>query len=80
MSEQRGPWYLLTGLVIGVALGLLIAYVIYPVEYTDTAPFSLRTDAKETLRGLIAQAYMADGDLARRVPAWPCCRTLTPCK
>ncbi len=65
MSERHGPWYLFTGVVIGVALGLLIAWVIYPVEYTDTAPFSLRSDAKETLRGLIAQAYMADGDLAR---------------
>jgi hypothetical protein len=65
MSERRGPWYLFTGLVIGVALGLLAVWVVYPVEYTDTAPFSLSSDAKETLRGLIAQAYMADGDLAR---------------
>ena len=65
MSERRGPWYLFTGLVIGVALGLLAAWVISPVQYTDTAPFSLRSDAKEVFRGLIAQAYLADGDLAR---------------
>jgi hypothetical protein len=65
MSERRGPWYLFTGVVIGVALGLLVAWVLSPVQYIDTAPYSLRSDAKETMRGLIAQAYMADGDLAR---------------
>jgi hypothetical protein len=65
LNERRGPWYLFTGVVIGIALGLLVAWVIYPVEYIDTAPFSLRSDAKEAFRGLVAQAYMADGDLAR---------------
>jgi len=65
MSEQRGPWYLFTGVVIGVVLGLLIAYGLSPVQYIDTAPVSLRSDAKEVFRGLIAQAYLADGDLAR---------------
>jgi hypothetical protein len=65
MSERRGPWYLFTGVLIGVALGLLIAYGLSPVQYIDTAPVSLRSDAKEVFRGLIAQAYMADGDLER---------------
>ena len=68
MNERRGPWYLFTGLLIGVALGLLIAYVISPVEYIDTAPYSLRSDAKENMRGLIALAYKADGDLGRARP------------
>jgi len=65
MNERRGPWYLFTGVLIGVAIGLLIAYVISPVEYIDTAPSSLRSDVKENMRGLIALAYKADGDLAR---------------
>jgi hypothetical protein len=65
MNERRGPWYLFTGVLIGVALGLLVAYVFSPVEYIDTAPYSLRSDAKENMRGLIALAYKADGDLAR---------------
>jgi hypothetical protein len=65
MNERRGPWYLFTGVVIGVVIGLLIAYVISPVEYIDTAPYSMRSDAKENMRGLIALAYKADGDLAR---------------
>jgi len=65
MNERHGPWYLFTGVVIGVALGLLIAWVISPVEYIDTAPYSMRSDAKDAFRGLIAQAYLEDGDLAR---------------
>jgi len=65
MSEERGPWYLLTGLALGVALGLLYAWVIQPVEYTNTAPASLRADFKDQYRALIAAAYLANGDLVR---------------
>lgn len=65
MNNERGPWYLLTGLVLGAALGLLYAWVIQPVEYTDTAPASLRADFKDQYRALIAAAYQANGDLVR---------------
>lgn len=59
------PWYLLTGLIIGLALGILIAWVIFPVQYVNTAPASLREDFQEQYRALIAAAYLATGDLAR---------------
>jgi len=65
MSDQRGPWYLLTGLVIGAVLGVLYAWGVQPVKYTNTTPASLRTDFKDQYRALIASAYMADGDLVR---------------
>lgn len=65
MNEKRGPWYLLTGLVIGAALGLLYAWVVRPVQYTNTAPDSLRTDYKDQYRAVIAAAYLANGDLLR---------------
>jgi hypothetical protein len=64
-EPRRGPWYLLTGLLIGLALGLLVAWVISPVEYVDTAPASLRADFKEGYRSMIASAYLATGDLGR---------------
>jgi hypothetical protein len=64
-SESRGPWYLLTGLVIGIALGLLYAWVFQPVQYTDTGPASLRSDFKDQYRALIAAAYLGNGDLLR---------------
>jgi hypothetical protein len=63
MNDRRGPWYLLTGLVIGLALGLVYAWVIRPVQFTNTFPSTLRADYKDRYRALIAAAYMADGNL-----------------
>jgi hypothetical protein len=63
--EERGSWYLLTGLVIGIVLGLLYAWIISPIEYVDTTPNTLRSDYKDTYRLSIALAYQANGDLAR---------------
>lgn len=65
MNEERGPWYLLTGLLIGIALGLAYAWSIQPVEYVDTSPASLRPEFKDRFRALIASAYVANGDLVR---------------
>lgn len=65
MKENRGPWYLLTGLVIGAVLGLLYAWVVRPVQYTNTAPNSLQAEYKDQYRAVIAAAYLANGDLLR---------------
>ena len=64
-KEQRGPWYLLTGLVIGLILGVVYSWVFQPLEYVDTSPDSLREDFKDHYRALIASAYMSNGDLVR---------------
>ena len=64
-GENRGPWYLLTGLVLGIALGLIYAWVFQPVKYVDTSPASLRADFKDQYRALIAAAYLGNGDLLR---------------
>ncbi|MBU2611920.1 MAG: hypothetical protein KJ606_13390 [Chloroflexi bacterium] len=64
-EPRRGGWYLLTGLLIGLTLGLLIAWVISPVQYVDTAPASLRADFKDQYRSMIASAYLATGELGR---------------
>lgn len=65
MNDERGSWYLLTGLLLGIGLGLLYAWVISPAEYVDTPPFSLREDHKDRYRAVIAAAYVASGDVHR---------------
>jgi len=64
-NESRGPWYLLTGLVMGLALGLVYAWLINPVHYIDTDPSTLRSEFKDQYRSLIALAFRADQDVGR---------------
>lgn len=65
MNENRGPWYLLTGLVLGLAISLIYVWVIHPADHTNTSPASLEPASKDRYRALIASAYQADGDLVR---------------
>jgi hypothetical protein len=62
---QAFPWYLVTGLILGVVFGLVYSMWIAPVTYYDTVPKSLNSDSKEQLRNWIALAYQADSDLNR---------------
>lgn len=64
-AEKRGAWYLLTGVVLGLVLGLVYAWMLNPVVYRDTAPAGLAEPFKERYRSMIAQTYAATGDLAR---------------
>jgi hypothetical protein len=64
-SDERGSWYLLTGLIIGVMLGVAYSRFFQPLEYVDTDPSTLRQDYKDRYRALIAAAYLSNGDLVR---------------
>lgn len=65
MKDERGSWYLLTAIVLGIGLGLLYSWVINPVDYVNTPPISLREDYKDQYRVVIATAFEATGDLQR---------------
>jgi hypothetical protein len=65
MKDERGNWYLLTGLILGIALGLVIAWVVAPVEFIDVTPSSMRDDYKDYYRAIVASAYSITGDLER---------------
>lgn len=65
MNASRGPWFLLTGVLIGLILGVVYAWLVSPVAYYDTTPRTLRQDFKDQQRALIALAYQADADFGR---------------
>ena len=65
MDERRGHWYLITGLILGLAAGLVYSWLISPVHYVETSPDSLRAEFKDDYRSVIAAAYAQDGDIGR---------------
>lgn len=65
MNDHRGPWFILTGLLIGIGLGIGIAWGIPQAQPVDTSPASLRFDFKDEYRYMIAAAYAVSGDLGR---------------
>ncbi|NIO71673.1 MAG: hypothetical protein GTN71_22240, partial [Anaerolineae bacterium] len=69
MTTQRGSGVLLIALFVGVAtglaLGLTLTWVVWPVQYYDTDPVDLRPEHKEDYIVLVGAAYAVDGDLAR---------------
>ena len=60
-------WYLLTGVIIGLLLGLVYALWINPVAYQDSHPASLSKLYKDAYRSMIAQVYAATGNFERAV-------------
>lgn len=64
-ERKRGAWYLLTGLFLGLILGLVYAWLFRPVIYSHSTPASLGEKDKEIYRIMIAQVYAVTGDLDR---------------
>jgi hypothetical protein len=65
MEKNRSNWYILTGLILGLMIGMVYAWVISPIEEVDTHPHLLREDYKDIYRALIARAYQANNNLPR---------------
>jgi hypothetical protein len=65
MKQLHGPWLLVGGLVLGLAVGLFYARVISPVDYADITPQQLSAPARDNYRLMIAAAYAADNDVGR---------------
>ena len=66
--KRKGPilaLLILGGLTVGVGLGLVFGWVVWPVSYTNTTFTNLSTADKETYIVLVAAAYAADLDLPK---------------
>jgi len=65
-ENRRGNGYLLTGLIIGVLLGLIFSWVFRPATKTvEGSPAYLNELDKESYRILVAAAYAANKDIVR---------------
>ncbi len=65
MDQNRGNWYILTGLILGLIVGVVYSWVISPISQVDTHPSLLRTDYKDIYRSLISRAYQSNNNLPR---------------
>lgn len=57
-----GLWAAL-GLLVGLAAGLVMAWVVWPVQYTETDPSDLMPERKALWVDLVADGYALTGDL-----------------
>ena len=64
-EKKQSAWYLLTGLILGIVLGLVYAWLINPVVYENTEPGNLKAAYKEVYRSIIAQVFAATGNFTR---------------
>ncbi len=65
MNDKRGPWFIFTGLLIGIGIGIGVAWGMPQAQPVNTSPASLRFDFKDEYRYMIAAAYTVSGDLGR---------------
>lgn len=59
------PWYLLTGILLGMVMGMLVAIFILPSRFREAEPINLDATAKKEYRLMIARAYSGNPDLPR---------------
>jgi hypothetical protein len=66
-ERRKSYWYLLTGLLVGIIIGLAFAWLIYPVVYENTSPASLSEAYQTIYRSMVARVYAETGELNRAV-------------
>ncbi len=58
------------GVVIGILLGLLVGWGIWPVQWTDLAPYHLRADLREDYLRMSIFTTAMTGDTNVATKAW----------
>lgn len=64
-EKRHPPYYLITGFILGLAIGLILTMVILPVQYSNVPPETLNPTDKDRYRLMIALSYQANQDLGR---------------
>lgn len=58
------------GLVAGLALGLFLGWVVWPVQFVDATPAYLRADLQEDYLRMTIDSYRVSGDVNQAVQRW----------
>ena len=64
-ERHRPPFYLLTGIILGLIIGFAFSFYLFPIEYSNVPPETLQSVDKDQYRLMIAYAYHADQDIGR---------------
>ncbi len=67
MNQKSGSAYLLTGVIIGILLGIVLSLWVIPVQYVNADPSTLSEKDRALYRILISEAYLAEGDAGRAI-------------
>lgn len=59
------PWYILTGLLIGLLLGFALTRLMVPLQSQAASPAALSGDEKDIYRAMIAETYSTSTNLTR---------------
>ena len=64
-ERYRPPFYLLTGIILGLIIGFTFSFFLFPIEYSNVPPETLQSVDKDQYRLMIAYAYHANHDIGR---------------
>ncbi len=64
-ERHRPPFYLLTGIILGLIIGFAFSFYLFPIEYSNVPPETLQSVDKDQYRLMIAYAYHANQDIGR---------------
>lgn len=75
-SSRTRSWYLwaIIAFVVGLAIGLIIAWGLWPVSYKNALPQDLRPVERDNYLSMVAESYGTTGDLQAaqaRLETWP---------
>jgi len=59
------PWYILTGLILGMLLGFTLTRLMVPLQSQPANPVELSAIGKDFYRAMIAETYAASSNLSR---------------